>query len=211
MNHHHCLVASLLSGENRYFGTILEREVVFLLDVSTSMTRHLEEIKEGLAVRFSKLPPKTKKFNVIAFSTYVQPWQQDLVPVSKESVAGALQWLNTLQAGGNSYLLQALKESLESGAMGIYLITDGATDHTHEFLLNQLPSLYSRYDKDWRIHTVGWHCLNSSRCFLECLSHGTGGRFHSYPTTAEGDDHVTLAREIALAQQSLQQTNIYLQ
>ena len=50
------------------------------------------------------------------------------------------------------------KESLELGAIGIYLVTDGASDHTHDFLLNQLPFLHTKYDHDWRIHTIGWHC-----------------------------------------------------
>ena len=48
--------------------------------------------------------------------------------------------------------------SLESGAKGVYLITDGAADHTHEFLLNQLPSLGSRYAHPWKIHAIGWRC-----------------------------------------------------
>jgi len=43
-------------------------------------------------------------------------------------------------------------------AAGIYLVTDGMADHTHEFLLNQLPSLRTQFGHGWRINTVGWYC-----------------------------------------------------
>lgn len=51
-----------------------------------------------------------------------------------------------------------LQDSLESGAQGIYLLTDGSADHTHEFLLHQLPWLCSKYGMEWRMNTVGWYC-----------------------------------------------------
>lgn len=50
----------------------------------------------------------------------------------------------------------------------------------------------------------------SSQCFLVSVAHGTGGRFYGYPNTAQGDDHITMATEIAAAKQSLKQTNNYL-
>lgn len=61
----------------------------------------------GFTVAFG-LP---NRFNLIAFSSSVESWQQELVSVSTESVGDALRWLNTIKARGNSYLLQALKVS----------------------------------------------------------------------------------------------------
>lgn len=51
------------------------------------------------------------RFNLIAYSTSVHPWQQDLVSLSQESISDSLQWLKEIKAEGNSYLLQSFKVS----------------------------------------------------------------------------------------------------
>ena len=52
----------MTSEQNKYFGVVTERKVVFLLDVSSSMTAYLEEVKEGLTTLLNHLPPKTKRY-----------------------------------------------------------------------------------------------------------------------------------------------------
>ena len=56
------------------------------------------------------------RFNLISFSSSVQQWQQQLVSLSKENIADAVQWLNEIKAEGNSYLLQALQVNHNSAA-----------------------------------------------------------------------------------------------
>lgn len=50
-------------GPNKYLGVVLEREVIFLLDVSSSMSAHLEEMKEGLCLQLNNMSSKTKKYD----------------------------------------------------------------------------------------------------------------------------------------------------
>ena len=49
------------TDENKYFGVILEAEVVFLLDTSSSMAAHLQEVKDGISIQLNNMSAKTKK------------------------------------------------------------------------------------------------------------------------------------------------------
>lgn len=71
-----------------------------------------------------------------------------------------LMWLDSLKSGGSSCLLEAFKTALLSGAEGIYLVTDGEADHTHDFLLNQVPRLRQQFGKQWVLNTAGFYCAN---------------------------------------------------
>ena len=51
-----------VADENKYFGAILESSVVFLLDTSSSMTAHLQEMKDGLIVQLNNMSSKTKRY-----------------------------------------------------------------------------------------------------------------------------------------------------
>ena len=73
------------------------------------------------------------------------------LPVSKQAEKSA---------GSSSCLLEAFKAALLSGAEGIYLVTDGQADHTHDFLLNQLPRLRKQFGEHWILNTIAFHCAN---------------------------------------------------
>ena len=49
------------------------------------------------------------RFNLIAYSSCVYEWQEQLVPCSSENVVEAAEWLSQLRPGGCSCLLDALK------------------------------------------------------------------------------------------------------
>lgn len=51
-----------MADKNKYFGAILESDVVFLLDTSSSMTAHFQEMKDGLTVQLSNMSSKTKRY-----------------------------------------------------------------------------------------------------------------------------------------------------
>ena len=69
-------------------------------------------------------------------------------------------WLDTINPGGSSCLLEAFKAALLSGAEGIYLVTDGEADHTHQFLVDYLPKLRQQFGDQWRLNSVAFYCTN---------------------------------------------------
>ena len=72
---------------------------------------------------------------------------------ANENLGEVLVWLDSIQIGGSSYLLEAFKVALSSEAEGIYLVTDRQVHHTHEFLLNQLPRLRKQFEH-WRVCSI---------------------------------------------------------
>ena len=79
---------------------------------------------------------------------------------ANENLGEVMVWLDSFKTGGSSCLLEAFKAALLSGAEGIYLVTDGQADHTHDFLLNQLPRLRKRFGEHWKLNTIAFHCAN---------------------------------------------------
>ena len=78
---------------------------------------------------------------------------------ANENLGEVMVWLDSIKTG-ISCLLEAFKAALLSGAEGIYLMTDGQADHTHDFLLNQLPRLRKQFGEHWILNTVAFHCAN---------------------------------------------------
>ena len=97
-------------------------------------------------------------FNIIMYATTVKKWREQSVLPAKENIDEATVWLDSIKTGGSSCLLEAFKAALLSGAEGIYLVTDGQADHTHEFLLNQLPKLREQFRESWTLNTTAFHC-----------------------------------------------------
>lgn len=87
-------------------------------------------------------------------------------------------------------------------ACGVYLVSDGSSNHTQEFLLSQLSGLRELYGSRWTVHTITPHTNEGSegRGFLTQLAHRTGGRYHvAMATTTSpllGDDMNLLNKEI---------------
>ncbi|XP_051573656.1 von Willebrand factor A domain-containing protein 3A-like [Myxocyprinus asiaticus] len=209
----------LLTGSRHMFGSVLEKAVCILLDVSGSMTAYLPELQTGLAsLIWDQLHANNVRFNVLVFSEEVRMWQTALVQSSEELCMDAVQWLNQLSTHGGSSTLQALQAGCSfEDAEGLYLISDGRSDSSHSLILREIDTL--RQEKDFTIHTITLDCHDrASSEFLKCLAHKTGGRFHQAPDstdtavvrkllsdlcsadlvlpTFEGDDMRRLAEEI---------------
>lgn len=99
-------------------------------------------------------------FNLLAYASTVKKWKDKSIMPANENLEEALIWLDSLKTGGSSCLLEAFKAALLSGAEGIYLVTDGQADHTHEFLLSQLPRLRKQFGEQWTLNTIAFHCTN---------------------------------------------------
>ncbi|CAI8007237.1 von Willebrand factor A domain-containing protein 3A [Geodia barretti] len=211
-------------GWRNALGCVSESKVLFLVDISSSMAIGFKDLQAALADFLQNKPHSLKFFNLVAYSSCVKQWQETLAPVHDETMTSAAEWLSQLRPEGSSCLLHALKLSLESGVKNIYLITDGTADHTHNFLLSQVPQLRTWYGDHWKIHTVAFHCsLESSFSFLRDLAHGTGGRYHSYPwgdpddpstkllqNRYLGDDVLKLVQETSSAEDQLYKASQYL-
>ncbi|XP_076926622.1 uncharacterized protein LOC143589862 isoform X2 [Bidens hawaiensis] len=113
----------------------LKREVVFLLDISTSMQDDpLEKSKDAVIGCLSELNQEDS-FNIIAFNGDIQLFSSSMELATNEAITNATRWMNTkLIAEGGTNLLSPLQKALEMvGKTGdcfplIFLITDGAAE-----------------------------------------------------------------------------------
>ncbi|KAK9978246.1 hypothetical protein ABG768_020005 [Culter alburnus] len=172
----------LLTGSRRMFGSVLEKDVCVLLDVSGSMAPCLPELQKGLTLLiWDQLHANSVRFNVLAFSGGVRMWQPALVESTEDLCTEAVQWLSQLSSHGASSTLQALQTGCGlADEVGLYLICDGGCDSSHSLILTETETL--RKEKRFTVHTVALNCHDRSGSeFLKCLAHKTGGRFHQAP------------------------------
>ena len=77
------------------FGKIADKNVTFLVDISGSMYRALEDVKKHLiqAITDKSLKDYDGMFNIIAFSDEVHPWASTVMPCTSRTVAIATDWI----------------------------------------------------------------------------------------------------------------------
>ncbi|KAM9472843.1 von Willebrand factor A domain-containing protein 3A isoform 5-T6 [Salvelinus alpinus] len=169
----------LLSGSRRVFGTVLEREVCVLLDVSGSMAPCLGELKTKLAsLIWEQLHHNTVRFSLLAFSEGVKVWRPALQEPTEEACRDAVQWAYQLNTHGGTNTLEALQTGCRFGdSVGLYLLSDGKPDSSCSLVLKETERLTT--GNHITIHTVSFNCTDSSaNDFLKKLAHQTGGRYH---------------------------------
>jgi hypothetical protein len=143
----------------KFFGReILSKKIVFVIDVSGSMIMkdrgtgggeagkgarqgaseyskmskdrmRIERAKNELKKAIAALSPKAK-FNVIAFSNGVSPWQRrKLVLATSRNKQAAIAFADKFSANGGTYTDDALKEAFANKeADTIYFLSDGAPE-----------------------------------------------------------------------------------
>jgi Ca-activated chloride channel family protein len=132
------------AGEDGYFvllaapsieaaaDAVVARDIVVVLDVSGSMQgKKIEQAKDAVRYIVEQLNPEDR-FNLVAFSTGVSLWKNELQPVEDQSIKGALRWIRDLRAAGSTDINRALLEALAQLDEGestrpatILFLTDG--------------------------------------------------------------------------------------
>jgi len=179
----------LLSGSRKTFGTIIESRVIILIDISGSMTNHIEELQRELTLLlWQQLRKHEIKFNLVAFSNEIKPWQDALMKASDQSCEDASQWISALHPHGGTATLEALRFAISNeNIQAVYLISDGKPDTSSRLTLEKVSENNHRKIP---IHCISFKCENSSaNQFLQKLAVSTGGRYHS----CYGDDDAQLA------------------
>ena len=110
---------------------IVSKDVVFVLDTSGSMAgKKIEQARKALQFCAENLN-EGDRFEILRFSTEVEPLFNSLVPVTKENKTKANNFIKDLKATGGTAIDEALKKALalESNKEGrpfvIVFLTDG--------------------------------------------------------------------------------------
>ncbi|XP_048575749.1 von Willebrand factor A domain-containing protein 3A isoform X2 [Nematostella vectensis] len=177
----------LMSGSRRVFGTVVEKKVIILIDISGSMVASMEELKRELsALIWDQIRKTASMFNLVCFSSEAVPWSPSLVSVDDKSCQDAVEWVTSFEANGSTCTLDALQLAFEDpDVTGIYLLTDGKPDNSTTMVLREIAKLNS--SRNVKIHCTSFNCDDSAaNKFLQLLASQTGGRFHRCQGDTDG-------------------------
>ncbi|KAM9556255.1 von Willebrand factor A domain-containing protein 3A isoform 1-T1 [Guaruba guarouba] len=127
-------------ASRRIWGSVCERRVVILVDVSVTNSMYIIHIQHSLRLLLEEQMSNKDCFNIIAFGSDIVPWQLELVPSQPENLQKAWRWVLSLQCKGSRNLMSALRRAVEIDfkdkdkhkSQGLYLLTTGIPDQeTH--------------------------------------------------------------------------------
>ncbi|KAM9290621.1 von Willebrand factor A domain-containing protein 3A [Morus bassanus] len=127
-------------ASRRIWGSVCERRVVVLVDMSVTNSMYIIHIQHYLRLLLEEQMSDKDYFNIIAFGSDVVPWQLELVPSQPENLQNAWRWVLSLQCKGSRNFMSALRRAVEVDfkdkdkhkSQGLYLLTTGIPDQeTH--------------------------------------------------------------------------------
>ncbi|XP_041085718.1 von Willebrand factor A domain-containing protein 3A isoform X2 [Polyodon spathula] len=125
----------LTSGSRQIWGTVCERRVIILVDISVTNSMYIIHIQHSLRLLLEQQMTNKECFNIIAYGSETKPWNTEMVPPTPENLQDAWKWVQSLQCEGSRNLMGALKHALEVelldeqiDCLGIYLFTSGVPD-----------------------------------------------------------------------------------
>ena len=136
------------------------RHVVYVLDVSGSMTSRIDKAESELRHALAGLQPD-ETFNVVAFSDEARAFDPDMAPATPERKDRADQFLGGLRVDGATNLEAAMRLALSrSGVNEVVLLTDGVpTNDDGPYPPEEFPHIAERIDRmntqRARISTIG--------------------------------------------------------
>ncbi|XP_029858272.1 von Willebrand factor A domain-containing protein 3A [Aquila chrysaetos chrysaetos] len=127
-------------ASRRIWGSVCERRVVILVDISVTNSMYIIHIQHSLRLLLEEQMSNKDYFNIIAFGSDIMPWQLELVPSQPENLQNAWRWVLNLQCKGSRNFMSALRRAVEVDfkdkdkykSQGLYLLTTGIPDQeTH--------------------------------------------------------------------------------
>ena len=149
--------------------------------------RRITRAKKEL-IRVVKALPSDIRFNLVSYSSDVDPWQEAMVKSSKGNKQEAGKYVDELSAEGVTVTDLALEEAFSDLSLDtIYLVTDGAPTHVGSSgrgdpsdsaqIVKEIHKRMKELNflRDVRIFTLGFK--GAKEAFLKQLSQEHGGRY----------------------------------
>jgi len=134
------------------------RHVVYVLDISGSMTSRIDRAEAELRRALGGLRPD-EMFNIVTFSDEARSFDTGMAPATPDMVRRASAYLSTLQADGGTNLEAAMIRALtRPGVNEVVLLTDGVpTDGETDFqaLAREVRRLNSGHARISAVGMVG--------------------------------------------------------
>ncbi|CAH8589918.1 unnamed protein product [Schistosoma turkestanicum] len=204
-----------------YFGTLIESNVVILIDLSKYNTIYMVHIHYCLRHLLEEQISTKSKFNLIVFGSNSTAFQSYLIDVNANNLQASWDWFKTQHCNGSRNLLSALRLVFESQSekdlvesnLGIYIFTSGIPDQDSEVISSYVEAKLCTFINT-HVHIALYHVDNivtdkqlpiryanttETANSLRKIAHSTpNGRFHWFRENGiiESDDVCVLLDEI---------------
>ncbi|XP_045445278.1 von Willebrand factor A domain-containing protein 3A [Pipistrellus kuhlii] len=209
-------------ASRRIWGTVCEKRLAVLLDLSAASSTYIIHIQHSLRLLLEEQLANKDAFNLIAFGSTVESWRPEMVSVSHDSLQSAWQWALSLQCGGSRNVLSALRKAVEvdfkdkdrQQSQGIYLFTGGIPDQDVPTLCAYVAEACGGCDLQLNVclFYVGEPPMDTTppACYASRtdtaaayreVAGASGGRFHWFGDTGvyESDDIKAIVSEMEKA------------
>ncbi|GAB5582999.1 von Willebrand factor A domain-containing protein 3A [Prionailurus iriomotensis] len=209
-------------ASRRIWGTVCEKRVVILLDISVTNSMYIIHIQHSLRLLLEEQLSNKDCFNLIAFGSTIESWRPEMVAVNHENLQSAWRWALTLQCHGSRNVLSALRKAVEVDfkdkdghqSQGIYLFTGGIPDQDVPMLSAYMAEACGGCDLQLNIclFYVGepqmdimpparYASRTDTAAAYREITQATAGRFHWFGDTGiyESDDINAIVSEMEKA------------
>ncbi|CAF1603837.1 unnamed protein product [Rotaria sordida] len=188
----------LCSSSRKIFGSIVENNIILLVDCSLANRDYIIHIQHSLRLLLEQQLFGRKFFNIIAFGTNHKDgllrFKPTMVQPTIENLQHAWQWVLTLNCGGTRNLLNALRAIYENEEErkhhlypeGIYLLTSGIPDQSLDVCCAYVEEC--NVGKSIYLHTILFNIDDyylSEHVIQSNISMNVNGRWANATKTAE--------------------------
>ncbi|XP_026982479.1 von Willebrand factor A domain-containing protein 3A [Sagmatias obliquidens] len=209
-------------ASRRIWGTVCEKRVVILLDISVTNSMYIIHIQHSLRLLLEEQLSNKDCFNIIAFGSTIESWRPEMVAASHSNLQSAWRWVLSLQCQGSRNVLSALQKAVEvdfkdkdkQQSQGIYLFTGGIPDQDMAMLSAYVAE--ARVGCDLQLNVCLFYVGESQMdttppaCYASRsdtaaayreFTRAAGGRFHWFGDTGiyESDDISAITSEMEKA------------
>ncbi|XP_027476221.2 von Willebrand factor A domain-containing protein 3B isoform X6 [Zalophus californianus] len=175
----------LTSRSRQIFGVILEQCITIVLDFGGMLEEELNLCQDALTMVFQEQVAHIAKFNIIWVSQQPVKWQENAVPVTEQSIAAAISWVEKLPFEPAVSQASCLDALLEAG-------NDKMIESIYYFVVGDVPEqtkgllLQRALEIPCPVCTVSFNARGEgTTAFLKDLSAKTHGRFHAFAERTE--------------------------
>ncbi|CAD7677341.1 unnamed protein product [Nyctereutes procyonoides] len=175
----------LTSRSRQIFGVILEQCITIVLDFGGMLEEELNLCQDALIMVLREQVAHIAKFNIIWISQQPVKWQENAAPVTEQSIAAAISWVEKLpfelavsQASRLDVLLEAGKDKTIESIY--YFVVGDVPEQTKGLLLQRALEI------PCPVCTVSFNARGEGTiAFLKDLSAKTHSRFHAFAERTE--------------------------
>ncbi|XP_060548853.1 von Willebrand factor A domain-containing protein 3A isoform X1 [Pantherophis guttatus] len=209
-------------SSRRIWGTVCEKRVVVLVDISKTNSSYIFHIQHSLRLLLEEQMASKDLFNILAFGSEVTAWQPEMVPPHPDNLQSAWRWVLCLLCKGSRNVLKALKRAVEVNfkdkdrheSQGVYLLAAGVPDQETHHISSYLVEVCGGCDLQLHVCLFSIHAFKfeddlppryaspeETATAYKDMVQAANGRFHWFGETGinESDDISLILSEMEKA------------